>query len=320
MELCVFISNTYDLINLEETLKIIPKPESGYIEIMNPDLQVNQTALVKLKKHFDLNLGYYYFDYIERIYFGVETCEHLLPAIEELEKAYEICKEKEYGLTFVTPYGGPKLMKNIIPLFDFLAQKDDVEVVVNDYGILQILTSEYKMLTPVLGRLLNKMKRDPRFSLSGYDSAEANIKNKNKVEKNQVGALQNNSYENTLLQKFLDDINVSRLGIDTVPQGFNKKTLKKWKFPLDLYWPWTYITSGRNCAIASYTDSSMEFHVTDKHCQKQCKLYGFAFESDKKMKLSLQRGNAIWMNSESDSAILFGQGFERLVFTPYIPI
>jgi hypothetical protein len=320
MELCIFISNIYHLKNLEETLKIIQKPDTGYIEIMNQDLQVNQTALVKLKKHFDLNLGYYYLDYIERIYFGVETCEHLLPSKEELQEAYAFCKEKEYGFTFVTPYGGPQLMKNIRPLFDFLAEKDNVEVVVNDYGTLQILISEYKMLTPVIGRLLNKMKRDPRFSTSGYDIASANIKNKSKVEKNQVGALQNNSYENASLQKFLVDKNVSRLGTDAVPQGFNKKNLKKWMFPLDLYWPWTYITSGRNCAVASYTDSSMEFHVTDKPCQKQCKLYGFTFESDKKMKLTLQRGNAIWMNSESDSNELFNQGFERLVFTPYIPI
>lgn len=320
MELCIFISNLSHLENFNETLRNIEKPAPEYLELMTSEMKINQKALAKLNKHYDLKLGMYYLDYIERIYFGTETCEHLLPSLDEVRKAYQISHEKEYGFTFVSPYGGPKLMNKIKPVFDFLSDKQDVEVVVNDYGVLHILISEYQMLKPVIGRLLNKMKRDPRFSVSGYDIAQANLKNKAKVEKNQIGALQNSSYENELLQNLLKNRGISRIGVDSVPQGFNKKALKKWKFPLDLYWPWTYITSGRSCAVAAYTDSSMEFHINEKLCQKQCKLYGFTFDSDKKMKPTLQRGNAIWMSSADDAEQSFNMGFERLVFIPYIPV
>ncbi len=36
-------------------------------------------------------------------------------------------------------------------------------MVVNDWGVLQLLRSEYPEFKPVLGRLLNKSKRGPRI-------------------------------------------------------------------------------------------------------------------------------------------------------------
>lgn len=320
MELCVFISDIRHLEHLTETLEIAAKPSPDYLEIMDSDLKVNQTSLTRLKKYFQVEMGKLYSDDIERIYFGAETCEYLIPTLSDVQKALKYCQENEYGFTLVTPYGGPRAMQKIRELLQFLSDKEDIEIVVNDFGALHMVIEEFKNLKPVIGRLLIKMKRDPRFSISGYDIANANLKNISRVEGNQSEALQNSSFENELVQHFLAENNVSRLGVDSVPQGFNKKIIKKWKLPVDIYWPWTYITSGRNCTIAAHTDASRAYHLTEKPCQKQCKMYEFRFESDKHMFLTVQRGNAVWMNSETNHEEYFKAGFERLVFMPYIPV
>ncbi len=320
MQLCVFITNPKYLDNLDETLKVVGKPGPEYIEILDSDLIVNQTTLTKIIKQYRLQPGVPLQNIVERLYFGAETCEHLIPSLKDVEKAYQVCQENKLDFTLVTPYVGPKGIEKIRELFSFLSDKEDVEVVVNDFGVLHMLTSEFKSLIPVLGRLLVKMKRDPRFSLTGYDIANSSLKNKSKVEKNQVDALQNNSLDNGLYQNLLSEKNVSRVGIDYVPQGLNKKSLKSWSLPVDLYWPWTYITSGRNCAIAAYTDTSRGYHLTEKPCAKQCQLYEFQFESDKKMLKTVQRGNAVWMDAEQEFEEFFKMGFERLIYMPYIPI
>ena len=48
------------------------------------------------------------------------------------------------------------------------------EVVVNDWGVLRLVRREFPGLRPVLGRLMNKMMRDPRvapFYSGGPDDA-----------------------------------------------------------------------------------------------------------------------------------------------------
>lgn len=320
MQLCVYISHVKHIENFEDCLRIIPKPPHEYVEILDSDLKVNQTSLSKLKKYFEVELGINYVDYVERVYFGIETCEFLVPSVKDVETAYQFCMEQKLGFTLVTPYTGPKSIKKLREIFDYLSDKEGVEVVVNDFGVLQILITEYKSLKPIIGRLLIKIKRDPRFSVTGYDIANSTIKNKGKVEKNQSYALQNSSFENELFQQFLVQNGVSRLTLDSIPQGVSKKILKNWKLPVDLMWPWTYVTSGRNCAIAAHTDPSRSFNLPDKPCGKQCRLYEFHFESDKQMLFTVQRGNAVWMNTELGYNDYFKSGFERLIYLPYIPV
>jgi hypothetical protein len=191
---------------------------------------------------------------------------------------------------------------------------------VNDYGVLHLIDTEYKNLTPIMGRLLNKMKRDPRFSISGYDIANIEIKNLKRVEENQKEAIKASAFELPAYQEFLKGKGVIRVGTDTLSQQLDAKTIKKWGFPVDLYWPWTYITSSRSCAIAAYTQPGKDSHPTDEPCKFQCRTYDFAFRSDKKMLPTIFRGNAVWMSTRSLYEEYFKQGFSRLVYEPYIPV
>jgi hypothetical protein len=316
LELCVYLSDINHLLNLDDTLRIIKKPNPEVIEILDENVKANQSSLTKLEKFFYQGQKLNIKDDIERVYFGQETCENLIPTIDEVQSALDYCKKEEIELTFVTPYVGPKKIEDLKKIFEYLSSKGETnEVVVNDFGTLHLVTSQYKNLKPSLGRLLIKMKRDPRFSLSGYDIEKSELKNFKKVEKNQSDALQESSLDFPVYQQLLKDLNVQRLGVDSVPQGINPKAIKKWGFPVDLYWPWVYITSGRNCSVAAYTQPGKSYP-----CEFQCKLFEFKFASDKKMLPSVQRGNAVWMNAESLYEGLFQTGFSRLIYQPYIPV
>jgi hypothetical protein len=164
------------------------------------------------------------------------------------------------------------------------------------------------------------MKRDPRFSLSGYDISNAGLKKLAKIESNQKDALQGSSLELSLYQEFLEKKGMERVCLDTLTHGVNPKTLKKWKFEIDLFWPWTYITSSRSCSIAAHTQPGKESHPTDEPCKFQCRKYEFTFRSDKKMLPTVFRGNAVWMSTKTLYEEYFKQGFDRLVYQPYIPV
>ena len=68
-----------------------------------------------------------------RIYFGAEFCESLIPQKNEIIKISEYSSNREVGLTLVTPWctnKGINLLKRIFPL---LPKK--TEVVFNDWGV-----------------------------------------------------------------------------------------------------------------------------------------------------------------------------------------
>jgi hypothetical protein len=320
-ELGINISNIKHLLNLDKTIAIIGNPGPEIYDILDISNAANQSSLKILKDYMYKYQGRILEDHIERIYFGQETCENLIPTVKDVEQALDYCKNNELGFTFTTPYVGPEGAENLYRIFEYLNSLGQaIEVVFNDYGVLYQIDTKFANLKPVMGRLLVKMKRDPRFSLSGFDIASGELKNVKKVQENQHEVLIGSSLEIPSYQKFLREKRIDRACIDTISQGIDSKILKRWDLSIDLYWPWTYITSHRNCAIAAYTQVGKDTHPTDEPCKYQCKLYEFTFKSDKKMLPSVQRGNAVWMNSESLYKEFFEAGFERLIYQPYIPV
>jgi hypothetical protein len=321
LELCVYISDINHLINLNETFRPISKPNPELYELLDINLKANISSIPKLSEYFHQNQSINLKDDVERVYFGQETCENLIPTLKDVTEAFEYCRKQDLKFTYVTPYIGPKAGQQLESIFEFLNNQDEEsEIVVNDFGVLQLLFTKYQNLIPTLGRLLIKLKRDPRFSLSGYDIAQSELSNSKKVEKNQAEALHSSSMDIPVYQQLLKDKGVKRIGIDTLPQGVDSKVIKRWGFPVDLYWPWVYITSGRNCTVAAYTQPGKTFHPTDEMCRFQCKQIQLSFTSDKRMLASIQKGNAVWMNCESLYKDFFDAGFDRLIYQPYIPI
>jgi hypothetical protein len=319
--LYIYVSDIRHLLNLEETMRIIPKPSQEFLEIMDHSTMSNQLTLNDLKNYMYKYFGLHYEGNIEGIYFGQETCENLVPSLKHVQEALEYCRTNEYTFILATPYVSIKGIERLKKLFEYLnTEAPDTEVLVNDYGVLHLLNTSYTNLNPLLGRLLIKMKRDPRFSISGYDIANIGIKNVKRVEENQQDVLQNSSLEIPSYQEFLRSKGIRRLSVDALPQGMDAKSIKKWGFPVDLYWPWTYITSNRSCTTAAYTQPGKETHPTDEPCRFQCREYEFNFRSDKQMLTSVLRGNTVWMNTRALQNDYFAMGFDRLIYEPYIPV
>jgi hypothetical protein len=320
-ELFIYLSDIHHLLNLDETLRITNKPAPEYTEVLDDNLLINQYSLIILRDYMYKQFGLHYEGNIEGIYFGQETCENLIPTLKHVQQGLDYCREHEYSFTLTTPYTGPKGMSKLLIILEYLDKEaPGTEVVVNDYGVLHLINKKLTSLKPLLGRLLIKMKRDPRFSMSGYDIANADIKNLKKVESNQKDALQGTSLELPVYQEFLRSKGIERVCIDTVTQGLNPRTSKKWGFPVDLLWPWTYVTSSRSCSIAAHTQLGKEYHPTDEPCKFQCKKYQYVFSSDKRMLPAAFRGNATWIDTRSLYEEFFKLGLGRLIYEPYIPV
>ena len=92
----------------------------------------------------------------ESVRFGSEFCEHLLPDLRTLERAYEFTREADKGFTYVTPRLSNAGIKRLEEQFPFLSDKGAVGVVVNDFGGLNLL-EHYPSLHSHVGRHLVKV-------------------------------------------------------------------------------------------------------------------------------------------------------------------
>lgn len=90
----------------------------------------------------------------DRIYFGHEFCERLLPDSDQVKRALGIIKQKNKKLSLLTPSATEYGLKNIRSLVSLLDKED--EVIVNDYGVLNMIGKEFK--NPILiGRVLGRI-------------------------------------------------------------------------------------------------------------------------------------------------------------------
>lgn len=90
------------------------------------------------------------------IRFGSEFCEHLLPEQDRLEEAYNMVHGAGKEFTYVTPRLSNAGIEKIREHLAFLNEKENVSLVFNDLGTLNILR-HYGKLRPRLGRLLIRM-------------------------------------------------------------------------------------------------------------------------------------------------------------------
>ena len=90
-----------------------------------------------------------------RLYFGIEFCERLIPSVEEFKRALDYSRIHNLDISLVTPYVTDAGLSKLSSLFDYLTvNRIDCEVIINDWGVLNLINKKYRSLKPVLGRLL----------------------------------------------------------------------------------------------------------------------------------------------------------------------
>lgn len=199
-----------------------------------------------------------------RLYFGHEFCEHRIPDCQALELACAAAAERGLELTLVTPYVTDHGLGNLLHLFRFLdGLEAGTEVVVNDWGVLRVLRCNFPRLRPVLGRLLNKMIRDPRVAGS-YAGAG--------VHAESAAVLRRSALTGTVYRSFLKSMGVERIELDNLIQGIDLD-FRELELEGSLYYPYGCVTTGRACLMGSLGLPAGEKFRPQPGCRRQCRDY-----------------------------------------------
>lgn len=208
---------------------------------------------------------------IERLYIGNEFCHNLFPSLQDLIKMLEKAKEESFNVTLCFTYIRESYIqktKDIIEkVYDWCKINNfKIEIVVNDWGMLELLKRKEFYFTLCLGTLLNKRKKDPRYIY------------KNGYEKNKE-LLSLNSLNNKKFREFLKDNNIERYEYEScnykivIPEGKHS-----------LHFPFYMTNSSQYCPLyAMCTTMNRGNQKLVKSCPKYCRDYVFLYPKHLKM-------------------------------------
>lgn len=252
------------------------------------------------------NLKYWGRKY-NRLYYGTEFCENLLPTKDELIKVIKFTKQNKLNLTFVTPFVTNKGIKTLLQLFKLLEDKmPSSEIVVNDFGVLNLLDKSFDFSELILGRLLNKQKRGPQIlDLLGKMPEEA------------LEHFRRSNIEVPILQDFLIKHNIKRVELDNLLQGLLVDSLNMKK---SLYMPYGYITTTRYCLANGSKDEAKKDWIAIFPCKKECQGFEVVL-THKSMPVPLYlKGNTQFFKNETLPNNSKNLNVDRIVYQPEIPI
>lgn len=270
------------------------------------------------------NLKYFKQGEYQRIYWGVEFCQNLIPSLQDTEKILDFIKKNKLEFTFVTPFVTERGLSKLKVIFSYLKIKRiDCEIVINDLGTLECLHSEFKnYFSLVLGRLLIRQQRDPAikkvlekqapFAIKGKDGKIRIILHHPPAKKYQVGIRA--SYINSqLVQNLLSKFGIKRIELNNLIQGLNLNGMKLRK---SLYVPYVNISTTRFCPMNSKYQRIYRINV----CKKECQTYYDILRNRAIPKIIYKRGNTTFYKNSLDAKNISGLGIDRIVYEPEIPV
>lgn len=254
------------------------------------------------------NLKYWSHEF-SRLYFGIEFCERLMPSPSQLKKALSFVRENDLEFTLVTPYVTNSGLKKAEKLITILSEsKPDSELVFNDWGVFHLLREKSYPLQPVLGRLLNKMKRGPRI-----------INIKDKIPPTSLEYFMTPNLSIPEIQDFLIKHNIKRVEFDNLLQGLNLEGIST-DLHLSLYLPFAYITTTRFCLMPSITDTQ-EMKIGVFACKKECQQYAFSLFHPVMTTPLIRKGNTIFFSNEQiPHQLIRKKRIDRIVIEPEVPL
>ncbi len=256
-----------------------------------------------------------------RIYYGTEFCEHLIPGPERLRRILGAVRGLgSLEVSLLTPYVTDRGLERLRPLLaTAAAETPGAEVVVNDWGVLRMSRREFPELTPVLGRLMNKMMRDPRAAPFYAEGPEDGFL-----------ALAQSSATLPLYRRFLRGLGVRRIELDSLYQGI-ELDLKRSGLRSTIYLPFGYVASGRICLSGSLHLPREDKFRFDLPCRHECQDYAVELKNSRSPYLEsrdlslFQRGNTVFYPQEGkylDQALgsLDRIGIDRVVLELDVPM
>jgi hypothetical protein len=182
---------------------------------------------------------------VSRVYLGSEFCPFLAPTQRELDRALDAAAAHGLRVTVVlAPVRQTAARDAAARLRRLARRRPGLEVAANDWGTLAGLHG--LGLVPVLGRLLFRMKRLPRFSVQ--TRPQPATPRWRAVLAAQMRELSLCPAGIPWFARLLRRTRVGRLEAEMVPQGIRLPGRAAVK--LSLHLPWTYVTGGGACPAA----------------------------------------------------------------------
>lgn len=228
-----------------------------------------------------------------RLYFGAEFCYWRLPTSENILLARNWARQAGWSFTLVTPVIGEderlrlkSLLQTILPQLE-----GGDEILISDWGTLELVRALRSDLTIILGRTLSGQKRGPRI-LDMTLTPEQSV------------YFQSGSWHNLEAVALLTEQGIQRIEQDNLLQGIAPLTA-----PLKgtLHIPYAMVTSGRNCPFRS----SGEYGQCSAPCGEV-----FTLQSSETDVPLYQDGNTQFLCNEQLPENLEELGIDRIVRHP----
>ncbi len=268
-------------------------------------------------------LRYFLMSDVERIYFGSEFCQNMIPSLKEVEYALEYAEKHNLKLSLLTPIVTDAGVEKLINIFTCFKDSNVIdEIIFNDWGVYYLINKMNIKYKYVCGRLLDKTQRDPRISDEGYQDffSDEGLK-----------YLQTPALMSKAFGKILKDGKVERVEIDCYPQGLNVPDKENDSFHLSMWYPYGYVTTGRMCLFNMMDkDESHKFDLRNG-CKRNCLKYTRILYKREGTYSSIMplgaydvtlynKGNTVFYSSNDLANLLNSKNnlIDRLVFQPYL--
>lgn len=311
-------------------------------ETISPQYEINFLSIRELKRKFWQD----FFNKIEWIYYGSDNCEYLAWYKKDVEWAIAEFREfnKKYPphtvrtFTFVTPYVGNTMIKFLDESLEYLNNleiKNPIEVVVNDFWVLRLISKKYPKLKPIMWRVIHKLLKTPLIDTFWYDvhpsgeliknkSAQDIEKMKSEIVKWQLRFYNSAEVSLELFRDFLKKYNIDRVTLDYMEKReWLYDNSRFWDVGVDVYYPWALIFTGRLCDTSAIENPSRWYYAVDDICPRTCNRYDIYYKIKTINYKMMQRGNAGFrseLNLDYLSDDFSKNDVNRLVFSPFISV
>lgn len=227
---------------------------------------------------------------VSRIYAGAEFCPWRLPTTVDLRRILGWTRDHALSFTLVTPVlieplraGLRDMLAALLPEF---AAGD--EVVISDWGALDLIRSTRPETTVVVGRVLSGQKRDARTVALDLNAA-------------QLAHFRQGSWYSTPAVALLRELNIHRVELDNLLQGV---AVLPGALRGTLHVPFAMVASSRNCPFRRPGSAGP--------CPRPCGEV-FTLSADENPEPLLQGGNTQFLRIDRLPGDLPALGIDRVV-------
>jgi len=228
-----------------------------------------------------------------RIYFGAEFCFWCLQPVKQITKARELARTRGKAFTLVTPVLGEDERQRLAGVFKEVLPGLDSgdEILISDWGALDLVRDVRRDLTLILGRALSGQKRGPR--IIDMDLTEE-----------QRDYFRCGSWYNRGAVQLLKEQGIERVELDNLLQGIAPLPAGL-KGSLNI--PYAMVTSSRNCPFRK----PGSFGPCPAPCGEV-----FTLRTDEVETILYQDGNTQFLRHDALPGNLPALGINRIVTHP----